>query len=111
MGAFWIRLCMHVSGMMRLICSPNSCHIMTIDEFHQVAQDLELLRFDPQATLFYEIMSDALVWSDEIPQGYVRRVWCMRPLFRYRTGLILGLNLQEFEDSWGIAKSILHKWI
>lgn len=70
------------------------------------------LRLDPNATLHYEVMPDALVWSDEILRGRkVRETWCMRPVFRYRTGLILGLQLVEFEEPWGLAKTILPNWI
>jgi hypothetical protein len=85
---------------------------MIEDELKSIASDLEQLRLDPAASLHYEIMSDALVWSDELLRNRrAREIWCMRPVLRYRTGLILGLDLVEFRETWKVAKNIFPKWI
>jgi hypothetical protein len=57
-------------------------------------------------------MSDALVWSDERPkQRRVRELWCLRPIFRYRTGFILGLEIAEFRADWETGKKLFPQWI
>ena len=85
---------------------------MIENEFKRIAVDLERLQLDPAAKLYYELMSDALVWSDELLRtGRAREHWCLRPVFRYRTGLILGIELTEFREPWLLAKSIFPNWI
>ena len=85
---------------------------MIEDELKLIASDLEQLQLDPAATLHYEVMSDALVWSDELLRNRrAREIWCMRPVLRYRTGLILGLDLAEFRETWNIAKTTFPRWI
>ena len=57
----------------------------------------------PHASVFYELMSDALVWSDEIPDldtGDVRDFHCLRFVFRYRTTLMLGVPDGRFHSVW-----------
>jgi hypothetical protein len=83
-----------------------------IQALQEIAEDLTNLMLDPTATLHYDIMSDALVWSDERPKGrLVRELWCLRPVFRYRTGLILGLELTEFQNDWQTANQLFPLWI
>ncbi len=63
----------------------------------------ETLKPAPGASVFYELMSDALVWSDEIPDlnsGNVRDFHCLRFVFRYRTTLMLGAPDARFRDFW-----------
>ena len=85
---------------------------MSEQDFKLLQEDLESLRSDPDATLHYDVMSDALVWSDELLRTRrAREIWCMRPIFRYRTGLLLGLELLEFSESWTLARSIFPRWI
>ena len=38
-----------------------------IDQLRDIAVRMQPLRAAPGASVFYELMSDALVWSDEIP--------------------------------------------
>jgi hypothetical protein len=50
----------------------------------QIAEHLCGLKLDPSATLHHELMSDALVWSDELPKGRpAKEVWALRPVLRY----------------------------
>lgn len=92
----------------------NNHPIETVNDnsLSQVAQDLSKLPLDPKARLNYDLMSDALIWSDERPTNLsVRELWCLRPVFRYRTGLILGLELAEFRPEWDAAKRLFPGWI
>ena len=46
---------------------------------------------DAEAGLSYDVMSDALIWSDELPDLTtipIRKLWCLRPVLRYRTSPI-----------------------
>ncbi len=45
---------------------------------------------------FYDMLSDALVWSDELPPTFVREFHLLRPVLRHRTSLIL-VERSEFE--------------
>ena len=85
---------------------------MNESDLKHISDDLNQLARDEQATVHYDIMSDALVWSDERPRHRrARELWCMRPIFRYRTGLIIGLELSEFREVWEAAKRLFPQWI
>lgn len=66
------------------------------------------------AVISYELMSGALLWSDEIPdlaqRGAAIDVTCLRPLLRYRTTLILGKPEQRHEEFWSEAKRLFPDW-
>ena len=87
---------------------------------HQVvsnalAKTLESLVRSKTAELFYDLMSDALVWSDEIPKpGSEIRVgdlWHLRPILRYRSSLILGVPDVPYEHGWNAARLSFPNWI
>ena len=62
---------------------------MTLD---QLAAELNALEIQVDAALNYDVLSDALVWEDEIPPLQGRRpstFWCMRALLHHRTCMIL----------------------
>jgi hypothetical protein len=81
-------------------------------DLEQIAEHLSTLKMEPSATLHYDLMSDALIWSDEKPKGRpAKEVWALRPVLRYRTGLILGLTLTEFQKEWETAKKLFPEWI
>lgn len=66
----------------------------------KIAPIMNTLTIDVLATPEYEVMSDALIWSDELPnigKENLRDFWCLRPLLRYRTTLILDKPDQECE--------------
>jgi hypothetical protein len=85
---------------------------MNEKDLRHIADSLNSLEIHKEATLHYELMSDALVWSDEIPRHRrARELWCLRPIWRYRTGLILGLELDEFRPDWEAGKRLFPHWI
>jgi hypothetical protein len=66
----------------------------------------------PSATVFYEIMSGALVWSDEkIERVPTEVIWALRPLFGYRSSLIKGAPLQKWRPYWEECQLIFPRWI
>jgi hypothetical protein len=86
-----------------------------IERFQKVAPILESLRTDPGARLNYELMSDALVWSDELPvpsefEKYDVDVACVRGIFRYRTSLICGNPEERFRSHWEEANRLCPNW-
>jgi hypothetical protein len=61
------------------------------DDLRKLAPILNQLPCDPSARVNYELMSDALIWSDEMPSVHASEGWeanCMRAVFRFRTSLI-----------------------
>jgi hypothetical protein len=68
----------------------------------------------PQAspTIFYDMLSGGLVWSDETDKSTPTKViWALRPIFAYRTGLILDRPRDEFKGHWEHAMSLFPKWV
>lgn len=71
------------------------------------------LRLDPHAEVFYDVMSGALVWTDEkLSIGLsAEQMGCLRALFRFRTSLIIGSPDRRFENLWNLLKSKCPQWI
>ncbi len=77
-----------------------------------VAPMRELTR-SADAKMFYELLSDSLVWTDEIPEIDAARVGGLRSLrfvFRYRTGLMLGGPEERFRPFWDEALALFPGW-
>jgi len=66
---------------------------------------------DPSASVFYELMSGALIWSDERDASPFEVVSALRAIFAYRTGLIIGKPRPELEPLWQHALSLFPQWI
>ncbi len=84
-----------------------------VEQLRAIAVRMQPLRPAPGASIFYELMSDALVWSDEIPDldsGDLRDFHCLRFVFRYRTTLILGAPDARFQGFWEEAKNLFPDW-
>jgi hypothetical protein len=64
------------------------------------------------ATPFYEVMSGALVWSDEkIEDVPVQVIWALRPLFAFRSSLIRGSSLEKWRPYWEACVKMFPRWI
>lgn len=71
-----------------------------------------LIAADRDVEVFFDIMSGGLVWTDETPENMpVRARWCLRPLFGYRTALIIGEEQEENSDYWNSCQAIFPNWI
>jgi hypothetical protein len=84
-----------------------------LEQLRAIALRMRELKPAPGATVFYELMSDALVWSDEIPDletGDVRAYHCLRFVFRYRTTLMLGEPDGRFVGVWEEAGKLFPDW-
>ncbi len=71
------------------------------------------LKFDRSADVFLDLLSDSLVWEDEmIVAGLTaEQMGCLRAIFRYRTGLNCGTPESRFEPLWDQLKHECPTWI
>ncbi len=73
----------------------------------------ELVR-DPRATCSYDMLADALIWSDEFPEFEdLRQVpgWdVIRFVFHFRTTLILEEPFEEYWGLWDEALRLFPGW-
>jgi hypothetical protein len=78
------------------------------------ARRLNLRRFRiPLLPPFYHLFADALVWLDEEPswpwRGPFELSNALRPLFYYRTGLILG-DVRPYGRIWELGRRLFPCW-
>jgi len=65
----------------------------------------------PSATAKYEIMSGALIWSDETnAETPVYVIWALRQLFAYRTRLMLD-DAEPDNEFWDQCIKLFPNWI
>ncbi len=76
-----------------------------------IAKEMEALRESSLATVRYELLSDSLIWSDELPIKTNLPTDCLRPVFRYRTSLILGAPDIAYQIFWAQAQKSFPNWI
>jgi hypothetical protein len=71
---------------------------------------LRVLRPSPEATICYDMLSGALIWSDETPSLQTLRSiegWqVLRFVFHFRTQMILGRPEEADPDPDGVARQI-----
>lgn len=66
---------------------------------------------DPNATVRYDTMSDALIWSDETTsQMPTELIWSLRIVFSFRTHLILGTKIDD-TTVWDHYNLIFPRWV
>jgi hypothetical protein len=62
--------------------------------------------------VFYEIMSGALIWSDETNKKTpVEVIWALRFIVAYRTSLMLNKPREELKPMWELGLSLFPKWV
>ena len=88
---------------------------MTVDsdwsrELNDLAPILRSMPHIPDARVMYDIMSDALIWADEKGEC-VEATWVARPLFRFRTSIIIGEPDERCAEYWRLARRIIPEWI
>src|SRR4051812_20978456 len=60
----------------------------------------------------YEIMSGALIWSDEKNRDLpVEVIWALRYIVAYRTSLMLNKPREELKPMWDLGLSLFPKWV
>jgi hypothetical protein len=79
----------------------------------EIAGPMRDLARSPDAKMFYELLSDSLVWTDEIPEVDTARVGGLRSLryvFRFRTSLMLGAPEERYRSYWDEALALFPDW-
>lgn len=62
--------------------------------------------------VFYEVMSGALIWSDETNRHTPTEViWALRFIRAYRTSLMLEKPREELKPMWDLALSLFPNWV
>lgn len=60
----------------------------------------------------YDMMSDAVVWSDETNESTpIQVVWALRTVRAYRTSLMLSRPRVELRNIWNAAADLFPGWI
>jgi hypothetical protein len=86
-------------------------HDEWIARLAEIAHAMNGLAKSPNATVGYELLSDSLWWSDELPaDGPTLGEDCLRLILNYRTGLIINQPKPEFLGYWHAAKRAFPKW-
>jgi hypothetical protein len=89
------------------------------DTLRRIAPELDGLRASPGATPGYDMMSDALIWPDEMPLSWrvppVPNWYVLRFVFNHRTRLILGPTYSGADDeaaelAWAEALRLFPSW-
>lgn len=89
---------------------------MDIDYFahlERIAVEMDRTRVSPDAVIGYNVLADALFWSDEYPHditGRIEQFDCVKLLLRYRTTLLLGSPDDLFRPYWERARELFPNW-
>ena len=90
---------------------------VTMDTFPQIIRaNAHLLNvknaINPSAKPFYEMMSGAYIWPDEIERAWPNELISeLRAIFAYRSSLYRGEEREEFCAIWKEAKKVFPEWI
>lgn len=83
-------------------------------DYQALAPMLNALQSDPQAMMHYDLLADALVWSDEVPTpekcGDIPVGAELRGIWNYRTSLILGQPKEKYRAAWEEAMRCFPNW-
>jgi hypothetical protein len=84
-----------------------------LNHLKDIADQMRGLARSSDAKMFYELLSDSLVWTDEIPElsaGQVGGLRALRYVFRYRSSLLLGKAEERYRPFWELAQSLFPDW-
>lgn len=82
-------------------------------QLEKIADEINVLPILDSPTMVYDVFADAIVWSDEFPPIKERSqsdYWCLRPVVRYRTSVILGSPDVELSMYWEKAFELFPNW-
>ena len=92
---------------------PGVVDFIIMDDLRMIAYVMNNLVLNSEATAAYDAGSDSLVWSDEIPDPGVlkiRQLWCLRPVLRYRTSIVVGSPEKQYQYLWEEALRLFPEW-
>ena len=79
-------------------------------KLQNAAEKLKQCAYSPESHFRFDIMSDAIVWADEIPSPPLGDAMIVRLLFRFRTTVILGVPDKLLEQYWSLGKTLFPSW-
>jgi hypothetical protein len=80
----------------------------------RVAPMMRKLDKDERGGFFFDAMTESVIWHDELPKPSDRggeNFWGLRPIFRYRSSVLMGSPEMEWEPYWQLAKSLFPCWV
>ena len=84
-----------------------------LGQFARVAAEMDNVQELPNAEIGYDVLADAITWSDEYPSNAAGRMYdfqCIKILLRYRTTVLLGNSDETFRMYWDHAKGLFPHW-
>jgi hypothetical protein len=76
-----------------------------------IAPAMNRLHKQAGARVLYDDLSGSLFWTDEWPQSPPVSTDCLRFVFNYRTGLLIGKPMNTWLSFWQEAKRCFPDWI
>jgi hypothetical protein len=84
---------------------------MELGELHRAARHFRTITTrDPSSVPHYEVLSDALVWTDELPVAHPQEWDAIRMVLRHRTCVIIGVD-SPFRGWWDLARELFPEWV
>lgn len=87
---------------------------LAIQHLTLIAKSMEQLHEVQSERYSFDSMSAGVVWEDELPPSHKRglaHAWGLRPIFGYRTSLILGKPDEALEEYWNLATQLFPNWV
>jgi hypothetical protein len=84
-----------------------------LEKLRKIAPKLNRLCEDPSARVSYELMSDGLIWSDELPPWEELdhdESTCLRGIWHYRASLIVGVPVEKYRTFWEEGQKLFPQW-
>lgn len=80
--------------------------------FKRISPKLNQMRLSQDAVPFYELMSGAIIWTDERPpfETGTLELGSLRMIWNYRTSVFLGQPRMEYKELWETAFSLAPNW-
>ena len=85
-------------------------HEFITPDFEKYARRLNDVKFSTTARYTHELMSGALMWADEKPDIPFSELGWFRAALAYRSSVILGDPLPEYEPIWKELQRLAPKW-
>ncbi len=84
-----------------------------LEQYARIAAEMDRVRALPGAEIGYDVLSDAITWSDEYPSelaGRAEEFECIKILLRYRTSVLTGDPDESFRPYWDRAMGLFPNW-
>jgi hypothetical protein len=78
-----------------------------------IADQMDGIHASPEAQIGYDVLSDAITWSDEYPRDLAGRMEdfeCLKILLRYRTSVLTGDPDESLRYYWDRAMELFPNW-